>query len=69
MTNHTKQIVVTTIACQLFSSVVLADNLPVQGEWLVEKMFINTGTERTLNYQFDDDHLVGRFLSVSPQGI
>lgn len=41
----------------------------MQGEWQVEKVFINTETERTLNYQFNDDRLVGRFLSVTPQGI
>ena len=70
MTTHTKQIVAATMTClALFSSAVQAGNSPVQGEWQVEKAFINTETERTLNYQFNDDRLVGRFLSVTPQGI
>ena len=46
-----------------------AYNSPLQGDWQVANVFINTETERTLNYQYNDDRLVGRFMSVNTQEI
>lgn len=56
-------------AATLLPSLALAGNSPVTGEWQVKQAFINTESERTLNYQFSDDRLVGRFLSVTDKGI
>ncbi len=48
-------------AATLLPSLARADNSLVNGEWQVKQAFINTESERTLNYQFNDDRLVGRF--------
>lgn len=67
-TNNTPIVAAAMMSLSLVSSV-QAEDLPVQGEWQVTKVFINTQTERSLNYQYNDDRLVGRFLSVTPQAI
>ncbi|WP_082022432.1 lysozyme inhibitor LprI family protein [Enterobacter sp. Bisph1] len=70
MTNHKVLLQATAIfAAFMLPFFAQASNTPLQGEWQVEEAFVNTETERTLNYQFNDDRLVGRFLSITAQGI
>lgn len=37
--------------------------------WQVKKVNVDTETERTLNYQFNDDRLVGRFIQFDQDSI
>jgi uncharacterized protein YecT (DUF1311 family) len=39
------------------------------GNWQIAKVSINNQAQRTLEYQHDDDRLVGRFVTVSPASI
>lgn len=39
------------------------------GSWQVTNLSINNQSQRTLEYQHDDDRLVGRFINVSPTAI
>ena len=54
----------------LFSASSLAQTVqsPV-GSWQVTHVSINNQSQRTLEYQHDDDRLVGRFINVSPTAI
>lgn len=54
----------------LFSASSLAETVqsPV-GTWQVTNVSINNQSQRTLEYQHDDDRLVGRFINVSPTAI
>ncbi|MFZ4835055.1 lysozyme inhibitor LprI family protein [Rouxiella sp. Mn2063] len=50
-------------------SVLAEDQTDLMGKWQVVGASINTESQRTLNYQYNDDRLVGRELTITPQSI
>ncbi|GAA3894224.1 hypothetical protein GCM10022405_19660 [Gibbsiella dentisursi] len=41
----------------------------IMGTWQVVEASINTESQRTLNYQYNDDRLVGREMTITPTSI
>lgn len=41
----------------------------IMGTWQVSEASINTESQRTLNYQYNDDRLVGREMTITPTSI
>jgi len=50
-------------------SVLADDQSDLMGKWQVIGASVNTESQRTLNYQYNDDRLVGRELTITPQSI
>ncbi|MEE3664818.1 hypothetical protein V2I52_23385 [Brenneria sp. g21c3] len=57
-------------AAVFLSTTVFADaKNQLFGIWQVTEASINTESQRTLNYQYNDDRLVGREITISPKSI
>jgi len=50
-------------------SVLADDQSDLMGKWQVIGASVNTESQRTLNYQYNDDRLVGRELTITSQSI
>jgi len=50
-------------------SVLADDQSDLMGKWQVIEASVNNESQRTLNYQYNDDRLVGRELTITPQSI